>query len=370
MFQIVNNRNNKNKSLQRNIKSSLINIKEECYTNIKTTMSTNQVNNTIYLSDSLKISQSKRKNLIKKNIIETKNLNYPKRKNFLEIKNAKANSCENKENNVKKIKTHTQTDFFNDTCFKTYLNKIPNISVIKRKSNFFNSNNNNDIIYYNPSIEDYYHKKKKECESPLKNKIRANSTLPESNRVTFINNILKLYKIKNKDSRLVKHNMKIKLKKTINETNISEDIDSKILKGFGLLSASKSALKVLFRKKPIKIKYKLNPIANSYGRILDDVSKKICFMKDSINLIYPKISQAKYLNSDVKKDSEENKRNRSLIEDYSINQNKIKSQDILYKLKKRKINQIVYSKYPISFQNRGNSQLTRKKYSLRHKIFL
>ena len=38
----------------------------------------------------------------------------------------------------------------------------------------------------------------------------------------------------------------------------------------------------------------VNPLSNSYGNILNEISEKIGFMKGSINMIYPKISQAKY----------------------------------------------------------------------------
>ena len=166
-------------------------------------------------------------------------------------------------------------------------------------------------------------------------------------------------------------NMRIKLNKKINnQSNEPEEkINSKILKGFSLLSGNKSALKVLFRKRPIKIRNTLNPIINSYGNILDDLSGKIGFMKDSMNLIYPKVSQAKYLFNGIRDDFDSNQKNRSLIEDYNINQNKIKSKFILYQLKKRKINQTVYSKYPLNLNNKSKSEkiLTAKIYSLRRK---
>ena len=374
MLKNFNNKNNKNKKLGRNKNSDLLNVKDEYHnTNFKTTMSSHHGSNTIYLSDTLKISNSKRKNLLIINNTEKKSRN----ENNLKIKKIKEEN--NKEKKIQKRKTQTQTDLFwnndNDTFFKTYLNKIPNISVIKKRKKENSERCKNKIIYYNSSLEDFYRNKKKECESPLSNKIKSFSSLPRSSKVYFVNNLLKQYKINNKDKKLEKMNMRIKLNKKINnQSNEPEEkINSKILKGFSLLSGNKSALKVLFRKRPIKIRNTLNPIINSYGNILDDLSGKIGFMKDSMNLIYPKVSQAKYLFNGIRDDFDSNQKNRSLIEDYNINQNKIKSKFILYQLKKRKINQTVYSKYPLYLKNNKSKSekiLTAKIYSLRRKNLL
>ena len=176
--------------------------------------------------------------------------------------------------------------------------------------------------------------------------------------------------MKNKDKKSEKINTKIKISKKVNEFNDPEEIDSKLLKGFSILAGNKSAMKLLFRKKPIKIKSSLNPITNSYGNILDDVSGKIGFMKDSMNLIYPKISKAKYLFNGNKNEMESNRKNWSLIDDYNINQNKIKNKFILYQMKKRKFNQTIYSKYPIYLNNKKNNSekiLSAKIYSLKRK---
>ena len=373
MLKNFNNKNNKNIKIGRNKNSDLLNVKDEYHnTNFKTTMSSHHGNNTIYLSDTLKISNSKRKNLIKINNTEKKSRNEN-----INLKIKKIKEENDKEKKIQKRKTQTQTDLFwnNDTFFKTYLNKIPNISVIKKRKKENSEGYKNKIIYYNSSIEDFYHNKKKECESPLSNKIKSFSSLPRSSKVYFVNNLLKQYKIKNKDKKLEKMNMRIKLNKKINnQSNESEEnINSKLLKGFSLLSGNKSALKILFRKKPIKIRNTLNPIINSYGNILDDLSGKIGFMKDSMNLIYPKVSQAKYLFNGIKNEFDSNQKNRSLIEDYNINQNKIKSKFILYQIKKRKINQTVYSKYPLYLKNNKSKSekiLTAKIYSLRRKNLL
>ena len=365
---IINNRN-KNISFQNNFNTDLNNIRDEFYSNIKTTISSNQGNNTLYLSDPLNLNQSKRKNSINNNKSEKKSQNN--KINILEIKSLIPNNPKNyiQDKNIRKRKNQTQSSIWkSDSCFKTYLNKVPNISIIKKREKKENSERKLKckIIYYNSSIESNYRKKKKSGVFPLNEKIITFSTIQESNKVNFINNIMKLYKNKNKE-KLGTYDTKIRLKKK--ETNNKDEINSKILKGFSLLSGNKSAMKLLFRKKPIKIANKLNPITNSYGLILDDVSGKIGFMKDSMNLIYPKLSQAKYLFNGINKEIEINKKNRSLIQDYNFNQNKMKDNFLLYQIKKRKINQTIYSRYPISLNNRNNSDkiLTAKMYSLRQK---
>ena len=363
---IINNRN-KNISFQNNFNTDLNNIRDEFYSNIKTTISSNQGNNTLYLSDPLNLNQSKRKNSINNNKSEKKSQNN--KINILEIKSLIPNNPKNyiQDKNIRKRKNQTQSNSIwkNDSCFKTYLNKVPNISIIKKREKKDNSERTlkYKIIYYNSSIESNYRKKKKNGVFPLNEKIITFSTIQESNKV---NNIMKLYKNKNKE-KLGTYDTKIRLKKK--ETNNKDEINSKILKGFSLLSGNKSAMKLLFRKKPIKIANKLNPITNSYGLILDDVSGKIGFMKDSMNLIYPKLSQAKYLFNGINKEIEINRKNRSLIQDYNFNQNKMKDNFLLYQIKKRKINQTIYSRYPISLNNRNNSDkiLTAKMYSLRQK---
>ena len=365
---IINNRN-KNISFQNNFNTDLNNIGDEFYSNIKTTISSNQGNNTLYLSDPLNLNQSKRKSSINNNNTDKKSQNN--KINILEIKSLIPNNPKNyiQDKNIRKRKNQTQSSIWkNDSCFKTYLNKVPNISIIKKREKKENSERKLKckIIYYNSSIESNYRKKKKSGVFPLNEKIITFSTIQESNKVNFINNIMKLYKNKNKE-KLGTYDTKIRLKKK--ETNNKDEINSKILKGFSLLSGNKSAMKLLFRKKPIKIANKLNPITNSYGLILDDVSGKIGFMKDSMNLIYPKLSQAKYLFNGINKEIEINRKNRSLIQDYNFNQNKMKDNFLLYQIKKRKINQTIYSRYPIQLNNRNNSDkiLTAKMYSLRQK---
>ena len=367
MFKNFNINYNINKPIQRNINSDLVNIKDEYYnSNFKTTINSNTKNtesNAFNFCDTLKVHQSNWKNLIKEDITPRKR-NSAQR--ILKINNIKENIEKGKN------KTPKDTLLHKDIFFKT-LNKIRNISVIikKRKINNSEKNKENKVIYYNSSIEDFYRNKKKELESPLNYKMKSLSPFPRSSKVNFVNNILNLYKIKNKDKKIGKISMRLKLNKNINKPNEVEEFSSKVLKGFNFFAGNKAALRVLFKKKPIKIRNSLNPIINSYGNILDELSGKIGFMKDSINLIYPKISQAKYLINGNKKEDEFNGSSISLNgnNNPNINEGKINTKLILYKINKRKVNQTISSKYPIYLTNKAKNETIphAKIYSLRHK---
>ena len=135
--------------------------------------------------------------------------------------------------------------------------------------------------------------------------------------------------------------MKKKYEEKINEDkNIRNQLEERI--------------KSLIKEKNILEKNAEKPIQkiNELLEIKSQLQSENNEYKENIqNLIYPKVSQAKYLFNGIRDDFDSNQKNRSLIEDYNINQNKIKSKFILYQLKKRKINQTVYSKYPLYLTN-------------------
>ena len=121
----------------------------------------------------------------------------------------------------------------------------------------------------------------------------------------------------------------------------------------------------------------LTPFTNSYGHILDEISAQIGFMKDSINIIYPKISKIKYhLKSIEKKDAFKKYNNytektinnfNKTFENPKINKNNIK---ILYSIKPKKIIQTFFTKYPIPIQRKGKKDFSSKMYSIkRQNIF-
>ena len=202
---MLGNFNNQKINNKRNSNYDLINIREE-YTNLKTTMSTNAINsgnNTININEIFRASQQEKiKNYEKINLTEKKaenenNMNIIKLKKTFDCKNYDNinNKILYREKLLSKKKTQTQTDLFWDRVafYKTYLNKIPIVSVIKKKNkkkiNNSERNTRNKIIYYNSSIEDLY-KSKSIAESSRKDKMDIFSYLPDSNKVIFINKIL------------------------------------------------------------------------------------------------------------------------------------------------------------------------------------
>ena len=380
MFQYFNNTNNRK---ERNSNSDLISIRDE-YTNMKTTMSSNMFNNVsineLFKSSQKKIQNYEKLNNSEKKFNETNTNNQSKIKKIIEEKiiknlNKKRQEEKNKSNN-RKMQIQTELMWQRETFFKTYLDKIPNISFIQKNDKKKKSETikESKIIYYNSSMENFY-KSKNMNKYPSKMRKKCLSTLTSTNKIHFINSLLRLYKNKNKDKD--KFNLKIKIKKSIEKADKTEEENNNILKGFNFSSGSKSALKILFEKAPLKLKTSipiketekiLNPITNSYGNLLDHLSDKVAFMKDSMDMIYPKISQAKYMIKGPKKDYESMSQNQSLINDYNFE--RIRDLNIIYKIKKRKINQTLYSKYPLHSRNKyfREKLLPIKKYSLNREM--
>ena len=189
-----------------------------------------------------------------------------------------------------------------------------NLNTNKSFKSMLNSRNKiNKIIYFNSSLNDFYDGRTKfnlnsSSLKKIHNKYSYLAPKSFSQNIDFINDIINTYnrsqsnKNKNIMIKKVKQN-KINSKKKLEEEN------KKLLKEFNFLPINKSVLKTLFRKIPIKIKKDaltsmsedknkpnnlVNPLSNSYGNLLNEISEKIGFMKGSINMIYPKISQAKY----------------------------------------------------------------------------
>ena len=377
MFQYFNNINNRK---ERNSNSDLTSIRDE-YTNMKTTMSSNMFNNVsineLFKSSQRKIQSYEKINNSEKKFNETKTNNQLKIKKIIEdkiIKNLnKKRQYENNNSNNKKKQIQTELIWQRETFFKTYLDKIPipDISFIKKndKKKKAETIKENKVIYYNSSMENFY-KSKNMNKYSAKIRKKCLSTLTSTNKIHFVNNLLKLYQNKNKYN---KNNLKIKIKKSIKNDNKTDEVNNNILKGFNFSSGSKSALEILFKKAPLKLKSSipiketkniLNPITNSYGNLLDHLSDKVAFMKDSMDMIYPKISQAKYMIKGPKKDCESMRQNQSLINAYNYEQ--IRDLNIIYKIKKRKINQTLCSKYPMHSRNKyfHEKLLPIKKYSL------
>ena len=337
MLEFFNNKDNNSKNYKnQRMNSDLINIKDE-YTNLKTTMSSNAFNtggsNTVTINEFFRTGQKK---LSK---IKVMNLSDKKSQSLIKLNTSKKRNLKN-DTELSNKKEENKTESLNQKIliFKTALNKIPNITTPpkrqKRKKNI-EKINTNKIIYYNSSLKNFY-KTQNDIESSLNKKMKSNISLTRSNKINLVHN---------------------------------------------LLTGNKSTLSLLFHRIPIKMKpclpqlYRnetqsetiLNPIINSYGNVLDDLSEKIGFMKDSINMIYPRISKAKYIMKGPTIQFKSVKRSRSVIDDNNINKNK--SQNILYKINKRKNIQTFYSKYPLDSRNIKSKEhlLPYTMYSLKRK---
>lgn len=375
MLELFNNKTHNLKYRRSN--SDLMNIKDE-YTNLKTAMSSNAFNTGI--SNSLTINEFFKTSQKKLNNIKVMNLSEKKSRNKIKINTPKHIKLSNEEDSPK-IKRENEIDSLNQKLifFQTAIDNIPNINIFPKKQkqkNNYKKNHSNNIIYYNSTMKNFY-KTQNKIELPLNKNIKSVT----SNEINFVHNILTFYKLnkRNKSDKSKITIPKINSNKSAREENKENEIINKLLKGFSFVSGNKSTLKVLFHRIPIKIKpclqsfrnvgqseAILNPITNSYGTVLDDVSEKIGFMKDSINMIYPRISKARYK---IKEAIKFNliKRNRSLIDD-NLTQNN--SQNVIYKINKRKKNiQTFYSKYPIDSRkkNTGEHLLPFAMYSLRRK---
>jgi hypothetical protein len=171
----------------------------------------------------------------------------------------------------------------------------------------------NKIIYFNSSLNDFYDGRTKfnlnsSSLKKIHNKYSYLAPKSFSQNIDFINDIINTYNRSqsNKNGNIL--NKKIK-QNNINSKKKLEEENKKLLKEFNFLPINKSVLKTLFRKIPIKIKKDalatmseakikshnlVNPLSNSYGSLLNEISEKIGFMKGSINMIYPKITQAKF----------------------------------------------------------------------------
>ena len=280
----------------------------------------------------------------------------------------------------------------NSNKYKTnslYSNLNANKSI---KSMMNSRNKNNKIIYFNSSLNDFYGERSKfnlnsSSVKKIHNKYSYLTPKSFSQNIDFINDLINTYNISqnNKDKNILIKKIK---QNNINNKKKLEEENKKLLKEFNFLPINKSVLKTLFRKIPIKIKKDaltvmseekikshnlVNPLSNSYGNLLNEISEKIGFMKGSINMIYPKISKVKY---DMKayerkkeyteyiKDKKNNikrKYNNSVEDTKNPDGNRI----VIYNISKpKKITQTYMTKCPIKVFKNGDEYFT-KMYTLR-----
>ena len=290
---------------------------------------------------------------------------------------------------IKKFsKSKTQVNFFSPDNSQYYNN------LIKKKFNKTNEFNSKKYhtIYFNSSLDNFYIKKKNErfkTNTPLNNlnKTKYSIISPRSHCVNFIDNIMKLYNKaeENKNTNdifKIKENISfIKNKKNDNKKSENEDgvQDKKVSNILGIDSFNHITLKNLFQKNSAKIKNGvlneaifdkniknndifLNPFTNSYGVLLDYMSEKVGFMKGSMDIIYPKITQKKYQIRNLERKKKPHIKKSASQENYKIQNNEINN---IFNIKPKKtIIQSIFTKYPINIKRNGKNIYFTKKYSV------
>ena len=344
---------------------------------------------------------------IEENMPKTTNMiNYHKKIKKLSVLNEKA-IYKNALESIKKL-AKTQINFFSHdnsrlddniknifSNFKnsSYINNSNTNNLIKKKFNKTNNFNSTKYhtIYFNSSLDNFYVKKKNDrfkSKTPFYNlnKTKYSILSPKSHCVNFINNIINLYN-KGEENNNDKSNSKLNLSITKNDNdknneNENQVQDKKAFNILGLDTFNHIALKNLFQKNSAKIKNGvlnevlidqkiknndifLNPFMNSYGILLDDMSEKVGFMKGSIDIIYPKITQKKYQIRTLERKNKYNiKRSRSQ-ENYKIQNNNEINNNIFNIIKPKKIIQTIFTKYPINIKRTGKKIYVTKMYSFK-----
>lgn len=399
-----------------------ININSKLFNSFNDPLLSNNKNSPKTFTNFLKkiyIRSSKHNNLlINKNIDKNNNYNinfkieenkHPKTPNiFNNIKKIKKISSLNEKLRYKKAlfsikklnKSKTQINFFSpDNSYKNFKDIFSTIKNISSISKTYNNKLTNEkmnktnsftlpkdkTIYYNSSLENFYIKNKI-------NRFKANTALnqlyrkkyslfsPQSHCVNFIRNIMNLC-TKNNDNKneVNKENIKSNNNKNKNE-NENKNIDNfDDINTFNQLS-----LKNLFQKNNPKIKNDvlnvimadkkiknsdifLNPFTNSYGVLLDLMSEKLGFMKGSMDILYPKITQKMYQIRTLEKKSKNHIKRSSSQENYKIQNLRFNNNtnNKLFNLNQKKIIQSIYTRYPVSIKKIGQNKWTNKMYSFK-----
>lgn len=290
--------------------------------------------------------------------------------------------------NIKNLKDFNNA-IFNFQNLSDMSNNSHNKKIKINNSNlnktYFSGSSKNNTIYYNSSLDNFYIKNKKRNIKTitLLNKLNRNKFFllsPKSYSVNLITNIMNIFN-KDKESKNClskeKDNNKIGKNNDINEENKEKNIFNSTDKG----TFSHYSLKSLFQKNTPKVKngvlndimvdnnidnndILLNPFSNSYGVVLNILSEKVGFMKGSMDIIYPKITQKKYQIRALERKKEFNFK-RSSSQENSKKQNS--KNNSLFNIKSKKIIQSIYSKYPINIKRSGNNIFSSKMYSFKGK---
>ena len=406
--------NNKSISRQKSINSDLMNLRDD-FDQFRITMKPKILHSfnetfttkntpktfTNYFPKKIYFKTKHNNLLINKNVDKNKNYNI----NF-NIEENISKDIFTKDYTIKKIKKISTLN--EKTIYKNALDSIKKLTKSKTQINFFSPDNsqhyNNLIkkkfnktnefnskkyhtIYFNSSLDNFYIKKKNErfkTNTPLNNlnKTKYSIISPRSHCVNFIGNIMNLYNKaeENKNNNDISNTKEsISVIKKNNKNNENEDEVQDIL---GIDSFNLITLKNLFQKNSAKIKNGvlneviidkkiknndifLNPFTNSYGVLLDNMSEKVGFMKGSMDIIYPKITQKKYQIRSLERKKKSNLKKCASQENYKIQNNEINN---IFNIKpKKKIIQSIFTKYPINIKRTGKSVYFTKMYSFKGK---
>ena len=274
----------------------------------------------------------------------------------------------------------SSNDFYSDeNRIKNKKNQISSLSSTKASKN--------NTLYFNSFLDDYYNKisnKKFRIITPLNKYIkRERSFLPLERNINFFSD---------KKNNNEKKEKKINIKK-VQRRNIKDNlVNSPKFNSF-----NKTILNNIFQKSKTKVKlgildgvilnYKLDnndiitkPFNNSYNFMINIISDKIKFLKNSLNFIYPSIFRKRYL---IKEN--QNKKNNLLrnISQEIFRRNKNEVKNDIYKINEdKKVSQSVFTKYPIYIKLKGkyspclyslrnnSSQKNNKKQNIFNKITL
>ena len=274
----------------------------------------------------------------------------------------------------------SSNDFYSDEKrIKNKKNQISSLSSTKASKN--------NTLYFNSFLDDYYNKisnKKFRIITPLNKYIkRERSFLPLERNINFFSD---------KKNNNEKKEKKINIKK-VQRRNIKDNlVNSPKFNSF-----NKTILNNIFQKSKTKVKlgildgvilnYKLDnndiitkPFNNSYNFMINVISDKIKFLKNSLNFIYPSIFRKRYL---IKEN--QNKKNNLLrnISQEIFRRNKNEVKNDIYKINEdKKVSQSVFTKYPIYIKLKGkyspclyslrnnSSQKNNKKQNIFNKITL
>ena len=274
----------------------------------------------------------------------------------------------------------SSNDFYSDEKrIKNKKNQISSLSSTKASKN--------NTLYFNSFLDDYYNKisnKKFRIITPLNKYIKRERTfLPLKRNINFFSN---------KKNNNEKKEKKINIKK-VQRRNIKDNlVNSPKFNSF-----NKTILNNIFQKSKTKVKlgildgvilnYKLDnndiitkPFNNSYNFMINILSDKIKFLKNSLNFIYPSIFRKRYL---IKEN--QNKKNNLLrnISQEIFRRNKNEVKNDIYKINEdKKVSQSVFTKYPIYIKLKGkyspclyslrnnSSKINNKKQNIFNKITL